>query len=139
MEYTDHASRRTFWGFAALDLEVSSSISGFEDVQLALRSERQRLLNAIGPFRAARVANHLVFTGLRCLWCLFTSSNANSSEMVHCKYCHVATYCSEEHRRKATVSHVEVQTTMGKTEVWCCSSPGCMPIADCIYSVITSC
>lgn len=110
------------WAFAVLapvdrDLEFSSSISGFEDVQLALNSEGQRLLDAIGPFRVARVANLLVVTNPRCLWCLSTGSNAGNSEMVHCERCHVATYCSEEHRRKAIVSHIEVQTTMGNAEV----------------------
>lgn len=123
-ESADRASRRSFcWAFAVFtpvdgDLDFSSSIDWCEDVQLALKLEGERLLKTLGPLRAARAANLLVFTSHPpCFWCLSTKDNTNKSEMIRCECCRIAAYCSEEHRRKAAMSHAEVHTTMGQTEV----------------------
>ena len=76
------------------------------------------LVQRIGTYNMGKVANYLLYLEPRCLWCYRTKYNLNPGEqLVTCKDCLCATYCSNEHREKAKATHSEAVSDDGKTQV----------------------
>lgn len=83
-----------------------------------LTTEMDALVQRIGPYNMGKITNYLLYLEPRCLWCYRTKYNLNPGEqLVTCKKCGCATYCSDKHREKARATHREAVGEDGKTQV----------------------
>jgi len=94
------------------------SASEREELFKTLVVEIDRLVDNIDPIDMCKIGKSLLFIAPRCLWCYRTEAHLdqNMPQLVCCRVCNGATYCSDEHKGKAETAH-KTAVESGRTEV----------------------
>lgn len=96
------------------------SVADRKELITNLFVDTERLIKRIDPIYMSSIAQSILSTGPRCLWCYRTEAHLalNDPELICCRTCIGATYCSEHHREMAETTHKAASTKDGRTEVF---------------------
>ena len=93
-----------------------------EELFADLSCEMDRLVENIDPISMGNIAKSFLFNEHRCLWCYRTDVHLDLDrdipQLIYCGACK-ATYCSDDHKKKAETAHQAIPVNDGSTEVCC--------------------